>query len=119
MERLPPFFLNKSVVGPTALRLFLLFYQSAKSYPNRRSHRFTRESLSDITKCSYGNIAEALKELILLKIIILDVFDLTKTHFIVCDPKDYNWEEIRKRLSLNFEGVPKSAEDFSGNQDSD
>lgn len=119
MERLPPFFLNKSVVGPTALRLFLLFYQSAKSYPNRRSHRFTRESLSDITKCSYGNIAEALKELILLKIIVLDVFDLTKTHFIVCDPKDYNWEEIRKRLSLNFERVPKSAEDFSGNQDSD
>lgn len=119
MERLPPFFLNKDVVGPNSLRLFLLFYQSSKAYPQRRSHRFTRDDLIKITHLSYNSVQAGISELILLKIVILDVFDISKTHFIVNKTEDYNWEELRSRQGLKTEGVLKSEEDFSETKDSD
>ncbi|MBK7962247.1 MAG: hypothetical protein IPK04_14340 [Bdellovibrionales bacterium] len=119
MERLPPFFLNKDVVGPNSLRLFLLFYQSSKAYPQRRSHRFTRDDLMKITHLSYNSCQAGIAELILLKIVILDPFDISKTHFIVNKSEEYNWEELRRRQGLKIEGVPNSAEGFPESADSD
>lgn len=112
MERIAPFLLNKNVIGSSAFRLYWLFKQSRTSYPERRSHYFTRGELERITKMSYNSIQEGLKELSLLKIVILDPFDITRTHFIVNDPKEYEWTEINKRQGLKIEGVIKSDEDF-------
>lgn len=112
MDRLPPFLLNKNVIGASAFRLYCLFKQSSNSNPQRRSHHFTRGELERITQMSYNSIQEGLKELYLLKLVVLDQFDITRTSFIVNDSKEYDWNEINKRQGLKIEGIPKSDEDF-------
>lgn len=70
------------------------------AHPERRSHHFTRADFARLTKLSMNTIKKGLQELNALNIVLLDPFDLQRTMFIVSDPKDYNWTEIKRRQGL-------------------
>jgi len=112
MKQIPAFMMNKNVVGATAFRLYCIFVQSNESYPHRRSHRFTRGNLEQITKYSYNSIQKGLKQLFSLGLIKIDPFDITRTHFIINSPENFNWTEINMRQGLKFERAPETDEDF-------
>lgn len=119
MEPLPPFFLNKNVLG-SGLRLYLIFKQARDLKPDSRSLFYPRKYLQKLTGLSYNGVQVALRELELLLIVVPDKFDLSKQSFILNDSKDYNWEEIRRRQGITF-GAPSSKknETFIKESDSD
>lgn len=92
--------LNSEVIGASAFRLYFIFLGAKSVHPDRRSHYFTRKDLSRLTKLSANTLKKGLQELKTLNIVLLDPFDLQRTMFVVSDPKDYNWTEIKRRQGL-------------------
>ena len=99
-------FLNRSVVPDTSLRLLLLFRYRLEVNPHLQEKRvlgFSRRELCFSTGLSYNSVQSGLRTLASLYIIQLDPFNKGSKHLLkLNEPNEYNWPVIQEKLGFKF-----------------